>query len=258
MKTAPEYSIVNLLDRTWICIILLFVLQLSYFFSCLKAEEGLPHRVGYINEYGGLMSGNEQEKIEESLASIEKRWAVETVILVTLRDPYQNPDYLAGKIMDKWGLADKKSLLLLFVKEAESWFWERRFGTRLSDSVNLDYLDSHLEKIEPYVKRKEIVVAINQAVEMLPKVVATSPEVGETNQKGFNKNILIYPLAGILGAAILALLVKRLRNRVCFRCLRLLKVRDSTPFGRGVPGREKHIIYYCPHCGYTKIKKVSR
>ncbi len=258
MKTVPEYSIVNLLDRTWICIILLFALQVSYFFSCLKAEDDLPQRVGYINEYGGLMSGSEQIKIEENLASIEKRWGIETVILVTLRDPYKNPDYLAGKIMDEWRLTDKKSLLLLFVKEAKSWFWERRFGSRLSDLVNLDYLDSHLKKIDPYVERKEISVAINQAVEMLPKVVTTSPEVGETNQKGFNKSIIIYPLAGLLGAVILSLLIKRLSNRICFRCFRLLKVRHSTPFGREASRGEKHIIYYCPHCGYTKVKKVSR
>jgi uncharacterized membrane protein YgcG len=257
VKTAPEYFIANLLDLTWRWIIIFFALQLSCFFLIIKADEDLPGRMGYINEYGGLMSGSEQQEIEESLISIEEKWGMETVILVTLRDPYRNPQYMANKIMEEWQLNSKKSLLLLFVKEENSWFWERRFGADLASIVDLNYLDSQLEKIDVYVRRREITVAINKIVDILPQVMSVNPKIERADQKSFDKNALIYPLFGLLGVALLVILIRKLRNRLCFRCYRWLSIRESTPFGRGAPGGERHIIYYCPRCGYKKIKRVK-
>lgn len=259
MKIAPEYSIVNLLDWIRIWIILFLTLLLSYcFLTTAKADEDLPGRMGYINEYGGLMSGREQEQIEERLASIEKRWGVEIVILVTIRDPYRNPQYFAHKIMENWELDSRKAFFLLFVKEDDQWYWERLFGSYLSGLVNLSYLDSQLDKMDKYVKRGEIVVVINRSINLLSKLMEGNLKTGETNRRPFNKKILFYLLFAILGTVILVILFRKLKSRLCSRCFRWLRVRESTPFGRGITGGVNHIIYYCPRCGYKRIERKDK
>lgn len=201
------------------------------------------------------MSGREQEHIEGELASIQRRWGIETVILVTLRDPYKNPPYLANRIMEKWDLENKKTLLLLFVKESKGWTWERRFGSAFQELSISERLDTKLGKLDGLVKRGEITVAINKCIGLISDGMTGDMKVNTKDGSFFNLEIFLHTFIGVTTCVLLFIVFRKLRNKVCFRCFRLLKVRESTPIGRGTPGSNRHIIYYCSRCGYKRIER---
>jgi predicted RNA-binding Zn-ribbon protein involved in translation (DUF1610 family)/uncharacterized membrane protein YgcG len=211
-----------------IVIALLMVLILS---GLASAEIGLPKQMGDINDYGGVFGGN-RKKLQGIIDDL-KGFGVNLVVLISLRDPYNDPALYAAKVMEEWGL-DERTVFVVFVREEEGWSFVIKIGSGLE--LELGKIN-HLERL---VKEGRIREGVEETAGHISAIIKGEYKEQDSGLFAFY-GLAVLAVAGIFLAAWRFL-------RFCPHCGRRMRVRESNPFG------ERHLIYRCFNCGYSKVK----
>lgn len=206
----------------------------------------LPKQIGRLNDYGNVLTMEDQEDIEKKLNQLSQK-GIGLTILISKFDPFSEPGIYASEIRREWGIRkEKDESLIVFVREGESWAvrtFLRPGVTNLFSSGGLvEYQDSITENAE----QDDVREAVRKAVSLIHREAFPPEREPVEESSGGSNGLLIYIIAGGSGGLILVVLVLRWEGRRrCPRCgARLETVRTRGGSYQGNPER------HCPECGY--------
>ncbi len=163
---------------------------------------------------------------------------VKFTYLASWRDPYGDPDLYARRVFASWGLGEG-DVLAVFLLEGGRW----RVAGALGPGVGLSQgaFERLLREAEARANRAPPAHAAISLAEGLLELV----QRGDLGEGDGGRPVWPYLLGGLLGLAALAAV---LRARLCPRCGRPLRRRDSW----------LGIMLVCPRCGYTRAPRRGR
>jgi len=229
-------------------------LMLGGIFSSSQ-EIGLPKRMGDINDYGNIL-GSSRKELQEKIDELKKGFNIELIILITLRDPYDDPDLYAKRIGEAWGLKGNRIIFALYIKEGDKWSALLKPSPDLQETFNQESLGLLKQRIDDKIKKRKIREAVVDTVSSI-SALAAGEEEKAAKVDGKRSKLAFYALLGIAAAGLLPIIMRALLVRACPRCGRRLRMRASAPLA-GLYRRVRYILYYCPKCGYSKVDKIER
>ncbi|MFP3953769.1 MAG: hypothetical protein ACLFVS_06560 [Candidatus Acetothermia bacterium] len=241
MRTVREYFISGRFRKRQYSF--LFLILLAFLFSFTSSAARLPQKIGRINDYANALKVGDHSHLEERLSELASAGKGLTV-LISLNDPYNNPDRFGFEVSRKWELHDNSNEgLMVFVREDDG--WEGSFS--LPDSIRSLFSGetSYQEfqgKITNMVESGDVRDAVLNSVDTFHSLQFNpGSEDDETRKTSREGNLLYYVFGGALTLALLLFLLIREAKIRCPRCGSRMKVTRTLP-----DRREK----YCPKCGY--------
>lgn len=234
------------------CSALLILILLILSGGCLAigGEIGLPKQMGYINDYGAIF-GADRRALQSKIDELKREFSIEMVILISERDPYRDPSLLAENIVKEWGLTGERTLFALYVKQDKEWLIKIGLSpdleSRFAEDINL-----LKGRMEGKLKEGKVREVVEQTVSSVYTIIKGTHGRDKGDESSAKNSSNLYLLIGAIAVAVL-LIGYNIMKRLCPRCGRRMRVRESTPFG--IYGGVRHIIYYCPNCGYSKVRK---
>ncbi len=203
----------------------------------------LPGKIGRINDYANVLRVGDHSELEDKLTELANL-EMGLTILISLNDPYNNPDRYGFEVSRKWGLSnDPNEGLIVFVKEDDCWKASFSLSGQLTGSFSgeVSYGEFQNEirsKVESGEVRDAVLESVNTLYALQFRSGSTEANNGESSEKGY---LLYFVVGGALLLVIVVFLVIREARLHCPKCGSRMKVTGAGP-GR----REK----YCPRCGY--------
>jgi len=204
----------------------------------------LPRPIGQLSDYGNVLDRHGRDKINSLIAEAKTRYGITVYILASWDDPFNDLDRYAAAILSDWGIASGKTLLAVFMKTGRNWDVRVLSGTALAASHRglADYVQRSISDLVAHRRIREAMEAIFPAID---RSLGGAGQETPRAQGNVGRIILVILVVLLLaGAAVFA------HRRICPRCGHILRVRRT----RGLYGRED-VVYYCPHCGYTRTKR---
>ncbi|MFB6291625.1 MAG: hypothetical protein ABEJ25_07890 [Candidatus Bipolaricaulia bacterium] len=228
-----------------VILVLILVVIISIPFPTTSVS--LPDKIGRLNDYANILTMAGQRELKEKIDRLSDKNLGLTVLLST-RDPYQNPDIFASKIRANWDLrGNQAENFLTFVREQEGWAVRTFFSSTLLNLFSSVELKKFQETLRKKANSGEIRSGTFYAVNTIyEKAFPPKKESNEAvNQPGLPLNYII--IGGIIGGILLLILIIRWEAmRRCPRCgARLNKSRARTGL---TEVDEKN----CPECGYIE------
>ena len=212
----------------------------------------LPRPIGQLSDYGNVLDHNGRERITSLIQQAHNRFGLNVYILASWEDSGDDILRYAAALLDAWNLAQGRTLLAVFLKTGRDWKLSVLSGAQTT--ATYPHLAREVEDgITDLVEHRRIEEAMAMLFEVLerhpPPVVAHgAPSVEQPATSGKSRRVLtVLLLLACLG--VIGFLIHR---RVCPRCGRILRIRESRVFG---PFQRRDMIYYCQRCGYSRMKR---
>lgn len=212
----------------------------------------LPLPIGQLSDYGNVLDHNGRERITSLIEQVHNRFGLNVYILASWENSGDDILRYAATLLDAWNLARGRTLLAVFLRTGRDWKLSVLSGAQTT--ATYPHLAREVEDgITDLVEHRRIEEAMVMLFEVLERQaspvvtqVAPSPEQAATSGKGRRviPALLLLACLGVIG-----LLIHR---RICPRCGRILRIRESRAFG---PYRRRNVIYYCQRCGYSRTKR---
>ncbi|MBS3825305.1 TPM domain-containing protein [Candidatus Bipolaricaulota bacterium] len=231
---------------TFSAALLILALSTNFLYTANLYAISLPEKIGRLNDYGNVLTMEDQRELEDKIDQLSTR-KIGLTVLISRRDPYSNPNIYASEIQTKWNLRTQTSeSFAVFVQERNEWairLFLRPAVTNLFPSSELTKFQTTLQK---KVENNEIRSAVTHLVSRVHRQAFPPPtEKKKPREKG-SGGFILYLAIGIGGGLIIIVtLLWWEGRRRCPRCgSRLEKTRNFDQ----VTGRktEKN----CPECGY--------
>ncbi len=203
----------------------------------------LPRPIGQLSDYGNVLDRHGRDKINSLIQTAKARYGIDVYILASWEDPFNDLDRYAVEVLNYWGIASGRTLLAVFMRTGRDWEVRVLCGTALAASHRglAGYVRESISDLVAHRRIREAMEAIFPAIDRnLAGVVQ-----GATSSQGNAGRIVlvIFVVFLLAGAALFA------HSRICPRCGHVLRVRRT----RGLYGED--VVYYCPHCHYTRTKR---
>ena len=181
-----------------------------------------------------------------------KRSGLSVYILASWEDSTEDAARYAASLLDEWGLDRGRTLLAVFLKTGSDWRLSVLSGAltaatypRLAHAVE--------EGIADLVEHRRIEEAMVALFEVLDRqtspIEAQGSPSAEKPTSSRKSGRVLWALVLLACLVVVGFLIHR---RICPRCGRILRVRESRAFG---PYRRGTVIYYCRRCGYSRSKR---
>lgn len=212
----------------------------------VAASGALPLPIGRLSDYGNVLDRHGRARINSLIEATERASAIEVHILASWQT-YDDVDRYAYALLDYWGLAQGRTVLGIFLKQAGRW----RVAVAVGKETTEEYpglagtIKDGISDLVSHRRIEEAMVEIFSVIEQ--QIGAVDPHDGQAAGAG---NGRFYAVILLVGALILVVFF--IRRRICPRCGRILRVRRSRSFGSY---GTVNVIYYCRRCGYSRIKK---
>ncbi len=209
----------------------------------------LPLPIGALNDYGNVLDRHGREKINNLIDDARGRYGIEVSILASWENPYDSVDRYTYAIQNYWGLAAGNTILAVFLKAESNW----QIRVVSGEQVRRNYPDlayTLQSGMSDLVEHRRVAEAMAALFSQLDREINPTRTYKGTEGRTSNRALWIVLLvSGMAGAVFFV------SRRICPRCGRLLsrRTRPST----GLYQQEK-VIYYCRHCGYTRIVTRKR
>jgi len=225
-----------------------FILPLAFVLLQNPNASGisLPGKIGRLNDYGNILTMENQRELEEKLTKLEEK-GVGLTILVSSYDPFSDPNIYASEIRSKWGIReDRDESLIVFVQEGEDWKVRTYLRPQVTNSFPSGELATYNDLIGKQVKNGEVRKAVMEAVSRIHENVFPAPVETTPEETSGAIQLWVYLTVGISAGVVLLLgiLVWEGRRR-CPRCGSKLETVDIQGHLNG-DSTERH----CPECGY--------
>ena len=212
----------------------------------------LPRPIGQLSDYGNVLDHTGRERITALIEQVYNRFSLNVHILASWENSGEDVVRYATALLDAWDLARGRTLLAVFLKTGRDWEVSVLSGTR-TEATNPHLARDVQTGIEDLVDHRRIEEAMVTLFEVLedklsPAMAGTEPSVKQPASNGMGRRVLLALLL-LVGLGVVGFLIHR---RVCPRCGRILRIRESRAFG---PHRRSDVIYYCPRCGYSRTKR---
>jgi len=222
--------------------------------------------MGAINDYAAALGPKSRQELK-ALIELLRAEGVNVTLLITLLDPYSNPELLSQSIWEEWGLEAEATVLLLFVREEDRWRFHWRASPDLTSSLSSQSASSQKSAIEALLAQRRVAQAARRAVKFLSGLLTRAP-VGERSEAAapqqeahswVKSRGLWYGLLGGLGGVGLVIALLRLAVIwLCPNCGSRLKRESGRSLGFAYGGwsqsrrGHKNRVYYCRRCGYLR------
>ncbi len=204
----------------------------------------LPRPIGQLSDYGNVLDRHGRDEIDSLIDSAKAQYGIDVYILASWEDPFHDLDRYAVEIMSYWGIASGKTLLAVFMKTGRDWSVRVLAGTELAAyHPNLaKYVQTSISDLVEHRRIREAMEAIFPA---LQRGIGGMVQVNASAHSNISRIVLVlFIILLFAGAALFA------HNRICPRCGRILRVRRVSNIYGG-----EDVVYYCPHCHYTRTKR---
>jgi hypothetical protein len=212
----------------------------------------LPRPIGQLSDYGNVLDHNGRERITTLIEQAYSRFGLSVYILASWEDSDDDILRHAAALLDTWKLARGRTLLTVFLKSGRDWNVSVLSGAQTTEAY--PHLARKVEDgITGLVEHRRIEEAMVMLFEVLERQVspvmtqvAPSSEQSASSGKGYRVIAVLLLLAclGVIGLFI--------HRRICPRCGRILRIRESRVFG---PYQRDDVIYYCQRCGFSRSKR---
>jgi len=198
----------------------------------------LPLQVGPVNDYAAALGGAPQRApLKDLIAQLDARHGVALTLLVSERDPFDDPDRYAAEVRAHWKLATQRSAFAVFLRQGPAWDARLWLSADLSGALGEGRARRWRAEVERLAGRNRIREAALASAQGLLDALAPDAEAAD---EGGGPNWLLWG-GGTLGALALGGVGHRLRT-LCPRCARRLQT--SIRYGKR--------LKRCAHCGYNR------
>ncbi len=204
----------------------------------------LPRPIGNLSDYGNVLDRHGRDEINALIASTRAHYGIDVYILASWDDPFHDPGRYAVAILNSWGLANGKTLLVVFTKTGRDWDARVVAGTSTAAAHPqlAGYVQASISDLVAHRRIREAMTAIFSAI--VRSLGGTTGVAPRTHMHLGRIVVIILVVLVLGGAAFFA------HQRICPRCGHILRVQRT----RGLYG-EENVVYYCPHCHYTRTKR---
>ncbi len=232
-------------------------------FKGLAAEEPpLPQPIGELNDYAGILGQESRQQLQRSIDEL-KTQGVKVFLLITLLDPFSDPAQLAERIWQAWKLAPERTILIVFVREADQWALWWKLTPDLASQLDYSSTGEYRSSLERLLKERRVGQAVVHSIESLRGWFAppkASEELPPRAGPSAGSPLFWYLLAGAGGVGMIAGLIWFALVWLCPECGGRLSRRSAWAFGPGrwARSRRRERVYYCARCGYLRIRRGER
>lgn len=245
----------------------LILFLVGFELGAVADEPPLPQAIGDINDYAGILGPESRQQLQ-SLIDELKHQQVNIRLLITLLDPYSDPTLLVEKLWQKWELSEEQTVFVLLVKESDHWVFHWRFSQDLASQLEPSLVGKHRSSLQRLLDERRVGRAAVQAVESLRELLA-KPQIQELNKSLEGAKVrrpflgspaFWYLSGGLAGVGGLVGLIWLALVWLCPQCGRRLRrsywFRPS--YARRARERRGDPVYYCPQCGYMRVRRGER
>lgn len=227
-----------------------------------------PAPTGYVNDFAGVLSAGDRDRLEDLCATLERETGAE-LALVTVRTTGEDSIQMyAVRLFEAWGIGKKGQdngvLVLAAIDDRRVWV-EVGYGLEgaLPDGKVGAILDRHLV---PAFKEGRYGDGLYACAQALAAEIEAAGEGGAGSRKGPAPGPGLPVRAGLLPLVILGaclavlvagvILVVRAAAPRCPACRSRLQVREKvlSPATLLTTGMAL-VLYTCPRCGYQRQKR---
>ncbi len=204
----------------------------------------LPRPIGQLSDYGNVLNRHGRDEINSLIESTKARYGIDVYILASWEDPFHDLDRYAVEILNQWDIASGDTLLAVFMKTGQDWDVRVLAGTNLA--AHHPHLAGYVQKsISDLVAHRRIREAMEAIFPALQRSLAGVVQVNSGAHSNVGRiALVILVICLFAGAALFA------HNRICPRCGHILRVKRIPNIYGG-----EDVVYYCPHCHYTRTKR---
>lgn len=212
----------------------------------------LPRPIGQLSDYGNVLDHDGRERITSLIEQAHNRFGLNVYILASWEDSDDDILRYTAALLDAWNLTQGRTLLAVFLKTGRDWKLSVLSGAQTT--ATYPHLAREVEDgITNLVEHRRIEEAMVTLFEVLerrasPVVTHVAPSVDQPPTSGKGHRVL----PALLLLACLGVIGFLIHRRICPRCGRILRIRESRVFG---PHRGGDMIYYCQRCGYSRSKR---
>ncbi len=219
---------------------------LFLFSGVVVSATSLPLPIGRLSDYGNVLDRHGREQISSLIDEAQARFGIEVTIHATWENPYEDLNRYTYALLDAWNLARGKTLLVVFLKEGRNWQVKVLAGDQTA-SVYPGLARAIETGITDLVDHRRIEEAMVKLFDLLARYIA--PQSGSPSSVRETHGSRALAILFFIASLVLTSLF--IHRRICPRCGRILRVRESRAFG---PYGERDVVYYCRRCGYSRTK----
>lgn len=224
----------------------------------------LPAPTGFVNDFAGVLSAADRERLEDLSSSLEARTGVEMAIVTVRTTGDESIQMYAVRLFEAWGIGkrgrDNGILVLAAMEDRRVWV-EVGYGLEgvLPDGKVGAILDHHLLPAFKEGRYGDGLYACAQA--LAAEIEAAQAGEGQPGSAvpaplaALTLPVLFILAAGVLTVCLALVLARSVAPR-CPSCHARLLVREKvlTPATMLAAGTAL-VLYTCPRCGYQREKK---
>ena len=182
----------------------------------------LPQQTGAINDYAATLGGKPQRQpLKQAIDRLQAAHGVSLVVLVSQRDPFNDPARYAAEIRRAWSLPNARNVFVLFLKVNGRWQLDFWWGQDLMTLSTLAGFQQFQSQLQTLTRRGRIRQAALQAADGLLKLLSQPQPSPSSARSNFPWEIAG---AGLLGLGALSVAWRWLRS-YCPHCARRLERR---------------------------------
>ncbi|MDO8740523.1 MAG: TPM domain-containing protein [Candidatus Woesearchaeota archaeon] len=155
-------------------ILLSMIFLLVYFVSAIN----FPKPVGYVNDFAGIIDSNDEVKISNFLADLEKNTTVEIAVVIMDSLNGTGIEEYSVKLFEEWGIGKKENdngLLLLIAINDRAYRFEVGYG--LEGTLNAAMLGRiGRDILNPYFARQEYGEGVYNVLAEISGVIKKDPD----------------------------------------------------------------------------------
>ncbi len=203
----------------------------------------LPRPIGQLSDYGNVLDRHGRDRINSLIQTAKARYGIDVYILASWEDPFNDLDRYAVELLNYWGIAAGRTMLVVFMRTGRDWDVRVLCGTALAASHRglAGYVRESISNLVAHRRIREAMEAIFPAIDR--SLAGAVPGATRPQRSTVRIVLVLSVLLFLAGAALLA------HRRICPRCGHILRVRRTS----GLYGED--VVYYCRHCHYTRTKR---
>ncbi|MBS3786974.1 TPM domain-containing protein [Candidatus Bipolaricaulota bacterium] len=230
-------------------LIIPLTLSLIILASLPSLSISLPDRIGRLNDYGNILTMENQRNLREKITQLEDK-KIGLTLLISTRDPYLNPDIFASKIRAKWGIQEGiNENFVLFVQGKEGWAVRTFFTPTVLNLFSSEDFKNYQETLKKRASSGDIRSGALYAVKTIYRKAFPPKKKKDQSTEKSGGLSLAHIIGGIVGGVLLiTVLVRREAMKRCPQCGSRLNIsRVHNEF-------TDETIKNCPDCGYTETE----
>lgn len=228
------------------------------------ASGQLPAPTGFVNDFAGVLSAADRQRLEELSSSLEARTGVEMAIVTVRTTGDESIQMYAVRLFEAWGIGkrgrDNGILVLAAMEDRRVWV-EVGYGLEgvLPDGKVGAILDRHLVPAFKEGRYGDGLYACARAlaaeIEAAPAEERQPRPAGSAPGAPLTFPVLFTLAGGVVAVGLALALARRLTPR-CPSCRARLRVREKVLVPATVLAAGAALVLYtCPRCGYQREKK---